>query len=172
MTQFPELDDVLARFVAGVKSVLGETFTGAYLNTFFGCSGTFTDVCSPSASYEFNFHLSSNADGPSINFLRDFDLQPGQSSSYLFGEFDPVGGMAAPGTYTFYYTGLTLNYEGTDADGTLLTSTVDIATTCGNADCAFTRTVTGVSSIPEPDTLGLMGLGMLAVAALARRRRA
>jgi hypothetical protein len=148
------------------------TFTGAYLNTFFGCSGTFTNVCSPSTNYEFNFHLASNAAGPSINFLTDFDLQAGQSYSYLFGEFDPIGGMAAPGTYTFFYTGLTLNYTGTDVDGNVLTSTVDIATTCGTADCEFTRTVTGVSSVPEPDSLALMGLGMLVVAAVVRRRRA
>ena len=46
MTQFPELDDVLARFVAGLRSVLGETFTGAYLTGSFalGDADEYSDV--------------------------------------------------------------------------------------------------------------------------------
>jgi hypothetical protein len=163
-------DPVTGTFIP--SSITGaNAITGAYLNTFFGCSGTFTNACGPSANYQFQFHTATDAAGPAINFLYSFDLAPGGSYTYLFGEFDPVGGVAAPGTYSFYYTGLTLNYEGPDADGHLVTSNVNIATTCGTADCAFTRTVTGVSSVPEPGSLGLMMLGLLGVAGVARRQR-
>ncbi len=146
-------------------------FTGAYLNTYYGCSGTFTQICSP-AAYQFNFHTSSTPGEPSINFLDNFDLQPGESYTYLFGEFDPVGGVAAPGTYTFYETGLTLNYQGTDSDGDVVSASVDLASTCPSADasCAFTRTVTAVSGVPEPATDATMALGLLMLAGAARRR--
>ncbi len=146
-------------------------FTGAYLNTYYGCSGTFTHICSPGA-YQFNFHTSSTPGEPSINFLDNFDLQPGESYTYLFGEFDPVGGVAAPGTYTFYVTGLTLNYLGPDANNDVVSASIDLASTCPSSDasCAFTRTVTAVSSVPEPASYATMALGLLMLAGAARRR--
>jgi hypothetical protein len=88
--------------------------TGVYLNTFFGCTGSFNTSCNDGA-YHFDF----NTAGPdSINFLPTFDrpdvsIQPGESRDYLFGTFTPVGGgPVAPGIYEFLSTGLTINFTG------------------------------------------------------------
>ena len=85
-----------------------------YLNTFFECSGTFVTGCNNNP-YTFAFNLS----GPeTINFIptsnaSSFSLAPGASFDYLFGSFTPDGGAAPAGTYTFFNTGLTLNFLGT-----------------------------------------------------------
>ncbi len=145
--------------------------TGAYLNTFFSCTGTFTDVCAPSASYAFDFWLSSTPGNPSLNFVPSFTLAPGESTEYLFGQFTPVGGAAAPGSYIWHNTGLTLSFTGVDADGNVLRADGfhTIAQSCPSIDeaCAFTRIVT---EVPEPSTWGLMALGLLAMGGWMRRR--
>lgn len=90
------------------------------VNVYFGCSGTFTQVCDPGA-YEFNFNLG----GPDSMVLLDTYAQAaGQSVSYKFGTFTPVGGAAPAGTYTFIDTGLMIEIVGTvqktDENGDLL----------------------------------------------------
>ncbi|MEQ1662086.1 MAG: PEP-CTERM sorting domain-containing protein [Thiobacillus sp.] len=96
------------------------TIDSGNLNTYYGCSGTFTNVCDP-AAYSFDFNLSPP---DSINFLDVFNLQPGQSTSYKFGTFNPVGGNAPAGTYEFISSGLTLELNGTaqktDGNGDLV----------------------------------------------------
>lgn len=149
------------------------SITGAYLNTYFGCDDTFTGGCNGNTTnFTYDFFLSSLLGKPSINFLNTFSLAPGASFEYVFAQFTPAAGGAQLGTYQFFRTGVTLNFDAFDADGNRLDSSVDIGATCsgGNSDmCAFTRTVTVV---PEPASYGLMAMGLFAVGAVLRRRRA
>ena len=138
-------------------------------NTFFGCSGTFTNTCDPGA-YAFNFHTSSEPGKPTFNFLPALNLAPGASTSYLFGTLTPVGTVAA-GTYTFYRTGATLLFTGLDATGQNIFHYYTLGESCPDgesAGCAFTRTVVGV---PEPQTYALLLAGLMGVGWIARRRR-
>lgn len=96
------------------------SYDRSYLNTYFVCSGSFTQDCDP-AAYAFTF----NVGGPdSMVFVDNYALSAGQSVSYKFGTFAPVGGAAPAGTYTFLDTGLTLNLVGTaqktDGNGDLV----------------------------------------------------
>jgi hypothetical protein len=147
------------------------SYTGAFLNTFYGCSGNFTDVCSPSTSYAFNFWLISEPGRPSINFLESFTLAPGASTEYLFGTFDPVATGALPGSYIFYNSGLTLSVRGLDAEGNFIFASGfhNLGQSCPSQDagCAFTRTVV---AIPEPASYAMLAMGLLLIGAAARRR--
>lgn len=155
--------------------------TGAGLNTVFFCTDTFTGACNGNTTnYSFSFFTSSQAGKPSINFVDSFSLAPGQSTDYVFGQFNPAAGGAAAGTYKLYNVGLFLYFTGEDADGHSLYyqnyfggtgPTTLLGQTCPTGDsdaCAFIRTVTAV---PEPSTYGLMALGLAAVGALVRRRK-
>ncbi len=138
-------------------------------NTYYGCSGTFTNSCGPGA-YAFDFHTNNLPGQPSFNFLPALNLAPGASMSYLFGTFTPVG-TVADGTYTFYRTGATLLFTGLDATDQNIFSYYTLGETCPageEAACAFTRTVVGV---PEPQTYALLMAGLLGLAWVARRRR-
>jgi uncharacterized protein (TIGR03382 family) len=147
------------------------SYTGAYLNTFFSCSSTFTTTCLAGPDYNFDFWTSSAPGKPSINFLTSFTLAPGDATEFLFGSFFPAAGGASPGVYTFYNAGLTLNVRGMDADGNVLDATVTtLGETCASSSpaCAFTRTV---SAVPENGSPALMTLGLLALALRLQRRR-
>jgi hypothetical protein len=152
-----------------------------FLNTFFECSGNFAASCISGPPYSFNF----NTTGPeTINFIPNGDVSsisvaPGGSYDYLFGSFTPDGGAAPVGTYTFYNTGVTLNFTGTiqndegiftTGGGADATATINLALTpcqgittpgCGE----FTRTVVPV---PAAGWLIFSALGGLGFA--ARRR--
>jgi hypothetical protein len=153
---------------AGVLSDFA-SFTYVQTNTYFGCSGTFTNTCDPGA-YTFNFHTDNLPAQPSFNFLPSLNLAPGASKSYLFGTFTPVG-TVAEGTYTFYRTGATIVFDGLDATGQNIFQYVTLGESCPageDAGCAFTRTVVGV---PEPQTYAMLMAGLLGVGWMARRRR-
>lgn len=156
-------------------------FTGAGLNTVFYCTDTFTVACNGNTTnYEFRFFTLSEPGKPSINFVDSFNLAPGASTDYVFGQFTPAAAGAAPGTYKLYGVGVFMYFNGVDAEGHALhyenyTGNLPgpntlLARTCLGGDddgCAFIRTVTAV---PEPSSYALMALGVAAVGVLKRRR--
>lgn len=155
--------------------------TGAALNTVFWCDDTFTGGCNNGTkNYSFNFFTASQTGKPSLNFVDHFNLTPGQSTEYVFGQFNPAPGGAAPGTYQLFGSGLFLYFTGFDAAGHSLyfdnytgsdgSPSTLLARTCatGNSnECAFTRTV---NAVPEPSTYLLMAMGIAAIGMLKRRR--
>ncbi len=148
------------------------SITGALLNVYYECSGTFTAAgCGPGASYSFDFWFGGVSGPPSLVGVSSFSLAPGASTEFLLGRFTPRAGGAEPGTYRFYTAGVTIGFVGQDALGeTLFSNGIDIARSCPEQtdDCAFVRTV---SAVPEPGTLGLW-LSGVAVAGFVARRRA
>jgi hypothetical protein len=147
---------------------------GARLNTFFSCNDTFTGNCNsdPARAYDYDFHLDDTPARPSAVFKDTLTLMPGASFEYVFATFTPRGAGAPVGTYSYFNTGLTLEFYGVDGDGNfLVASGVELGTTCPlgpDPACAFTRTVTAV---PEPQQWLLLALGLAGLAPLLRRRR-
>ena len=151
----------------GTDGSLGSfaSYTRAFTNTSWVCTGTFTNGCGPGA-YSFDFHTSDSDGKPTFNFLKHVKLAPGQSLDFLFGTFNPVGGAAPVGIYSFSYASVDIQVAGLDAKGHALYGGLGLAGTSG--DPSFTRLVTAVPE-PERGALMLAGLGVLAWA--ARRRR-
>jgi hypothetical protein len=146
------------------------SITDAFMSTSQECSGTFINGCGAGA-YTFNF----NTNTPTLVGLHKLSITAGSFQDFLFGTFSPTGGSAAAGTYTFYNATAVIEFDGVDGEGQAVYDYVDLAATCQNrvAACAFTRTVTatGVTTTPEPATVGFMVLGLGALGVVARRRR-
>ena len=129
----------------------------------FDCPGTGTD------SYTFNFADNANS---GLVYQTYFNLNPGQSYDYLFGQFTPKAGGAAPGVYQLTNVELLIFFTGVDAAGHVLYFSEEpgIATSCNGGTtlgCAFTRTV---MAVPEPSSYAMLGLGLLAIAGVARKK--
>jgi hypothetical protein len=142
------------------------------LNSFFVCTDTFSGGCNgDTTNYSYTFFLSSEEGRPSINDSYGLILQPGESFEYVFARFTPAEAGAAPGTYQFFTAGLLLDFYGLDAAGNHLSSDgrITLAQTCsfGQGDCGFTRVV----EVPEPQTYGMLLLGLAMVGGLARRAK-
>jgi hypothetical protein len=165
---FPTTGNILIGPNAGNRSTFTR-FTGAALDAGIESCGSFTDVgCNPGA-YQFLF----NTNAPTFVGLGELTLAPGTFMDFLLGTFVPTGGAAPPGVYTFFNTGAVVLFLGEDSHGNLLGENVSLVETCTNQDptCAFTRVVGGVTSIPEPATLGLVGMGVALLGIVKRRRR-
>ena len=147
---------------------LAGTTPNVIINNSFRCSGTFTSGCGPGAyAFNFNFAAPSFVDPPNLN------LAPGSATSFLFGNFSPVGGHAAPGTYTFYNAAFVYERYDPSAPPGQQFHFSTIADTCPTeqAACAFQRTVFGVSGTPEPTGWAMMLTGFGLVGGGLRRRR-
>ncbi len=142
-------------------------FTDRLVNEAAECSGTFFNGCGSSTSaYNFNF----NFDAPAFVTPTNFDLEPGQSYSFLFGTFTPNGTGAAPGVYQFFNANI--HFQLTNADHSQ-NAEITVANTCTGQDptCAFTRTVTAApGAVPEPAAWALM-IGGFGLVGTALRRR-
>lgn len=141
------------------------SYTNFRLAVGFGCSGSFTTVCTDGPPYRFDF-----ANNP---FGEPYTLGPGQTHSFLFGTFIPSHGAVAPGTYEFFRSVVWLDVEGLGPQGQALFAVVFPTSTCpfdSASACTdggyefFSRTV----PVPEPGAFALMGLGL---AVLGVRRR-
>jgi hypothetical protein len=153
---------------------LNDPNTRVFFSESFGCSGTFVEGCGGgSSAYEWNF----NFNQPNFISPLDFNLQPGQSFSWLFGTFTPVGGNAPSGFYTFYNASTLVQIFNPGADpndpADDQNDFINFAQTCPTqeAGCAFTREVFAVNNaVPEPATWGMLLLGFGIVGSAMRRR--
>jgi hypothetical protein len=175
-------------------------YTSASTTYSLECSGSFFTGCGGSP-YDFNFSFCTDPTVGCFLGLSSFTLQPGNSFEFLFGTLTPTGGAAPPGTYNLFNTAAIISVAGTgfeadqngneilDANGNpipiptqdsngntvFFSGDVNIADTCENGatnpQCNFTRTVVDTTATPEPATLTLFGLGLVAIGGARRRRR-
>jgi PEP-CTERM motif len=150
---------------------LNDPNTRVLLNESYQCGGSFVGLCG-SGPYSFDF----NFNQPNFIGPRDFDLQPGQSFSWLFGTFNPVSGNAPPGLYDFFNAGAIVQIynpgDPNDPNDDQFDS-ISIAQTCPSQDrsCAFVREVYAVNSaVPEPATWAMMLFGFALIGSTLRRR--
>ena len=164
-TQGSAYDPVSNSYISGDFAHIDSAAFSARMNCSpgFDCPGTGTD------SYTFEFAGSSSS---GLTYQDHFNLNAGQSYDYLFGQFTPKAGGAAPGVYQLTNVELLIFFTGMDAAGHVLYFSEEpaIATSCNGGTalgCAFSRTVVAV---PEPSSYVMLSLGLLAVGRIARKR--
>jgi hypothetical protein len=156
------ITDGSGNVISGLTIPPGFNPTNTNLNEFLQCSGTFITGCGGlgSTPYQFNF----NFNPPNFIAPANFDLEAGNSFTWLFGTFTPVG-MTAPGTYTLPEVGVFIQMW----DGQTHLGDVQIADIFSSGGPSFTRTVTG-DVVPEPGTWMLMLSGLALAVGAARRK--
>ena len=143
--------------------------TRRIVNNAFECGGTFNAVCTDPPPYSFDFNFAA----PSFVGAANLDLQPGSSTQFLFGTFNPAGSAPA-GLYTFYNAIFEFEfYDPNITDPNVHPQSITIANTCSFQDdaCAFTREVVGGATVPEPMTWAMLLLGFGGIGAMLRSDR-
>jgi hypothetical protein len=141
------------------------------VNVAFGCSGDFTSSCTNGPPYDFSF----NSNPPSLNAPTNLSLPAGSSTDFLFGAFDPTGGVAPAGIYHFLFASVFIQVfdnaflqDPNDPNsGSLYIADVPIADTA-SSNSTFTRNV--LTTVPEPGTYALMLAGLGVMVGFVRRK--
>lgn len=137
------------------------------------CSGTFFQGCGGAGNggaYDFTFGT-----GPgSFFYAPNLDLEPGTSTTFLFGTFTPEGGNAPAGTYNLPEAQLEIEVFDTDVLDTngFATEVAEISLGDTFDSAGFTANVTAANVTPEPGFFGIIALALPVLLFFAWRRSA
>lgn len=124
--------------------------SGSSETMFFGGSNIAYGTFSPAYTYV----------SPSFNPLLSFTLSAGGTLDFSFGTFTPNSAPVAPGTYTLLSANTVLQFC---SDSALKSCATSQPPTNG-----FQRTV---SAVPEPSSVSFIGLGVVGLGLIAKRKR-